>query len=72
VTFEVNNGKKYLVKSKNLIKIAVLVTKSFGKNEFLPGELSNFYTYVMNNYQSELSPGDFSKIVLAMKEFVEV
>lgn len=71
VTFKVNSGKTYKVKSKNLIKIAKLVAKNTGKTEFWKNELKDIYAYIVKNYQSELNPADYKKIVVAMEEFVE-
>lgn len=71
VIFELNNGKNIKIKSKNLIKIAKLVENNLWKTEFQKNELKNIYTYILNNYQSELKPDDYKKIVEAMKEFVE-
>lgn len=70
VIFTMSSGKTVKVKSKNLIKITKLVEAKLGKSEFEKDELQEIYTYVLNNYRSELSPADFKKITEVMEEFV--
>ncbi|EKE27332.1 MAG: hypothetical protein ACD_3C00223G0009 [uncultured bacterium (gcode 4)] len=72
VTFELLNWKRYMIRSKNLIKISKLIEKNFWKSEFSPWELQKYYDFIINNYKSELSEAEYKKIIWAMKEFVDI
>jgi hypothetical protein len=72
VIFELSNWKRYMIRSKNLIKISKLIENNFGKSEFAAWELLKYYTFVINNYKSELSEADYAKVLWVMREFVDV
>jgi hypothetical protein len=65
-----STGKAFAVKTKNCIKIAMLIERSMGKSEFEKGELEGVFAYVVKNYKSELKPADYKQIVEVMGEFV--
>ncbi len=72
VIFELSNWKRYMIRSKNLIKIARLVVLKFWKSEFAPGELEKYYIFIKDNYKSELSDVEYGKILSTMREFAEI
>ena len=71
VKFIFNNWKSISIRSKNLIKIAKLVTNNNKKTIFEKNELKITYDYVVNNYKTELSKANYKKILEIMEKFVE-
>ncbi len=71
VTFAPIDGKKFRTKSRNLLKIVVMImweetTKSFEANELLTS-----YKYIMKNYKSDLNQRDLERIKTVVFDFVK-
>lgn len=71
VRFEIWDWNKITIKSKNLIRISLLVTNHFQKMDFTSGELESIYDFVKNNYKSDLSKTDYDKIISITDAFVK-
>ena len=71
VIFAICTKENVTMDSKNLIKTAKLVVKKMGKTIFEPKELNNIYSYMIDNYKTDLSPEEYEKILQIMKDFVD-
>lgn len=71
ISLKTNGEKALQIKWKNFYKIVVMVTNTFWKTSFQAGELTNMYHYILENYQSELSPTMFEQIRKILKNFVD-
>lgn len=63
--------KPVQIRAKNLLKIAKLIENTHHKNEFSPGELSDIYTLVTQNYKSTLPAEQYKKIEEIVAQFVK-
>lgn len=59
------------IRAENLVKIAKLITNTYKKTEFIPGELEKAYKLIESDYKSELSPAQYKKIRSLVKRFVD-
>lgn len=71
VVFTIHTKENIVLESKNIIKIAKLVVNNKGKTTFEPKELTNIYSYIVDNYKTELSIEEYEKILEVMKDFAE-
>ncbi len=71
VTFKFINWRKVIIKAKNLIKIALFITRELWKNTFDWWELKDVYKTIVNNYKSSLNKRDYKKIKDILKDFVD-
>ncbi len=72
VRFNLNNWKKFTIRSRNLIKITKIVINKFKKNNFEGGELNEIYKYVLKHYKSDLTRREFDKIRSDIKDFIDI
>lgn len=63
--------KKATIKSKNLIKIWVLIKKIKWKSDFEKDELKDIYLKIKNNYKAEFPKRDYDKVIELLDKFVE-
>lgn len=71
VRMRISGDKVIQVRAENLIKIAKLICKSYGKNNFEAGELKKAYEMISSDYKSSLSPSQYKKIQDVVQLFVE-
>ncbi len=66
-----NDGKRYEIRTKNMIRLAKMVIDGSKKTQFEAWELLSTFEYIVANYQSEVSVADYKKIVSLLEEFVK-
>lgn len=71
VRFAFAGGEVISTQTKNIIKIAKLVTSKYGKNTFEAGELEAAYEYILKNYKSQLLKKDYEQVVQILARFVK-
>jgi len=66
-----SDGRRYEIRTKNMIRLAKMVTNGSKKTQFKAWELLSTFDYIVANYQSEISVADYKKIVSLLEEFVK-
>lgn len=71
VVFIFKNGRKVIIKTKNLIKISMGIIEYLWKSTFGPWELQMVYNSTVSLYQTELNESDYKKIIDILDQFVK-
>jgi len=59
------------IRAVNLVKIVKMVTDWYWKTKFYKYELKEIYSYIKNNYKSELSKTNYDKIISIIERFIK-
>lgn len=72
IKFTLLDWKSFVIKSKNLYKIAILIKEKTNKTSFKPWELNEIYNRFVDWYKTEISQTDYKKLLWVMKNFVDI
>lgn len=72
VTFQPAGQAAFSTTEPSIIRIALYTKQTFGKGQFAPGELADYFQAFVNTYIPTLSEEKVKVVVAKMKEFVSL
>ncbi len=71
IEFTTKDGLSFTIKNENIIKMSVYISEQLKKTEFWPGELTNAFHFLINNFHTDLPENEYKSLTEKVTLFIE-